>query len=142
MFSRRSVSDGVSGYRLLKRQVLSIYPDFNHRIRPAYNKLIYPRARYEFASDSMKEPHFVIMWSRLSGNIDDKKQWSPNHFVPCVQKQLLEESLKVNPTMQSSSVVKPGKDNFPLSSSSEKSNPSVPSKKLRPLLRSCADKEA
>ena len=27
---------------VLKRQVLSIYPDFNHRIQPAYNKLIYP----------------------------------------------------------------------------------------------------
>ena len=67
---------------VLQIQILSIYPENNQRIRPAYNKLIKPRV----INDRFSHLTFALMWTRVYSMPIGQVSWSPNHFVPCLRK--------------------------------------------------------
>nr|XP_046229831.1 vertnin [Scatophagus argus]XP_046229832.1 vertnin [Scatophagus argus] len=64
---------------VLKFNIYSIYPMFNHKIRPYFNRVIRPRT---WPSDS--EPLTLhVMWS---GELQSQSLFRPNHFVALVQR--------------------------------------------------------
>ncbi|XP_029983683.1 vertnin [Sphaeramia orbicularis] len=63
---------------VLQLNIYSIYPMFNHKIRPYFNRIIRPRT---WPKDS--EPLTLhIMWS---GELQSESAFRPNHFVALVQ---------------------------------------------------------
>ncbi|KAF7231249.1 vertnin [Nothobranchius furzeri] len=72
---------------VLKFNVYSIYPMFNPKIRPYFNRLIRPRTWPEDA-----EPHTIhIMWS---GELQSEFSFKPKYFVALVQTSMFKSSEK------------------------------------------------
>ena len=66
---------------VLKKSIISVYPDVNTRIRERFNREILPRIT-DLVQHSIP---LIILWTNLS-HIPNKNKpcaWSPNHFVPC-----------------------------------------------------------
>ena len=66
---------------VLKKSIISVYPDVNTRIRERFNREILPRIT-DVVQQSIP---LIILWTNLS-RIPNKSKpyaWSPNHFVPC-----------------------------------------------------------
>ena len=74
---------------VLRAPLQSIYPNLNFRYRSGFNKLVFPR----YVSEAKGQPQFVIMWTRACDYLPNRQNqlWSPNHFVPCVLKELIDE---------------------------------------------------
>ena len=74
---------------LRARPLQSIYPNLNFRYRSGFNKLVFPRD----VGEAKGQPQFVIMWTRAYDYLPNEQNllWSPNHFVPCVLKELIDE---------------------------------------------------
>lgn len=66
---------------VLRHPIRSIYPDYNHYIRPLLNKEVSSR---DGVSPIVQIKSLYIMWTRASP-MDGRSWWSPNHFVPCIQ---------------------------------------------------------
>ena len=66
----------------LKRNIISIYPEKNHRVRSLFNKVVCPRVQKE----SNVEIPLIIMWTRAAVSVHQNNSWTPNHFVPCFSK--------------------------------------------------------
>ena len=64
---------------VLKRPVVSIYPDFNPRYRSLFNRECQPRTTSAYRSDTRA----LIMWTTTKRGPKGTFTWSPNHFVPC-----------------------------------------------------------
>ena len=62
---------------VLRSPIRSIYPDCNRYIRPLLNKIVQPRIE---PTNTRALLH--VMWTRTTPMTP--KQWTPNHFVPCV----------------------------------------------------------
>ena len=65
---------------VLKRPVVSTYPDFNHRYRSLFNRECHPRTTSTFKTDT----RILIMWTTTKRN-QNPHTWSPNHSVPCYE---------------------------------------------------------
>lgn len=63
---------------VLKFNIYSIYPMFNFKIRPYFNRIIRPRTLLE----DFEPPTIHIMWS---GQLQSESVFRPNHFVALVQ---------------------------------------------------------
>ena len=66
---------------VLEKPIVSMYPDFNARIRPAFNRTVHPRN----IKDDQHMHKFVIMWTSTCVP-SSATCWTPNHFVPCIPK--------------------------------------------------------
>jgi hypothetical protein len=70
---------------VIKHPILSIYPQFHSRWRPAYNKLVLPRDISQPVCTAQDCKQIAVFWTRLSPPRDlDVAKWAPNHFFPCV----------------------------------------------------------
>ena len=65
---------------VLKRPVVSTYPDFNHRYRSLFNRECHPRTTSTFKTDT----RILIMWTTTKRN-QNPHTCSPNHSVPCYE---------------------------------------------------------
>lgn len=65
---------------VLKCKIRSIYPDYNHYVRPLLNKEVSPRQG--ICNNPCDKPVY-IMWTRTVPMVGCS-WWSPNHFVPCI----------------------------------------------------------
>ena len=65
---------------VLRLPVRSIYPDYNHYIRPLLNRVVMPRKEVQCNAEQCP---INIMWTR-AGPMCTHGPWSPNHFVPCI----------------------------------------------------------
>ena len=70
--------------------IRSVYPEHNYRIRPMFNKIIYPRVQ------NPRNSCITIMWTRTS--CPRTQSWSPNHFVLCIPNQPQLTAPNVNTT--------------------------------------------
>ena len=70
--------------------IRSVYPEHNYRIRPMFNKIIYPRVQ------NPRNSCITIMWTRTSR--PRIQSWSPNHFVLCIPNQPQLTAPNVNTT--------------------------------------------
>ena len=114
---------------VLKRKIMSVYPEQNCRIRPLFHRIIIPRSAGTSSAELI-----IIMWTRTSDA--PGKTWSPNHFAPCYSSST--PSLRSDPTLTSFlgffPIQKPSSvSNIAVSTSSHIS--SSPTKKL--CLTSC-----
>ena len=70
---------------VIKHPNLSIYPQFHTHWKPAYNKLVLPRAISQPVCTEEDCKQITVFWTRLSPPRDlDIAKWAPNHFVPCI----------------------------------------------------------
>ena len=65
---------------VLKQRIVSVYPEYNHRIRMAYNRIVLPRISVTCNCNKI-----VLMWTRV-GPVLEESKWQPNHFVPLLPK--------------------------------------------------------
>ena len=75
---------------ILERPLTSIYPDKNLRIRPMFHKVITPRIHTHHLQE-VSIP-ILIMWT-TTNTFMHSTQWSPNHFVPCIDVNLRQNKL-------------------------------------------------
>ena len=66
---------------VLKQPIVSVYPHANIRVRPAFNRTVYPRLLHENPL-RQSDSNLVVMWTNLLNT--NCQNWSPNHFVPCI----------------------------------------------------------
>ena len=97
---------------VLKKSIISIYPETNDRIRPLFHCEVPPRTLDIQPQDSIP---IIIMWTHLCDKPEDKINiWSPNHFVPCISRQ---SDMSIAGNILSSSSLHYNKDSIPKSSS-------------------------
>ena len=64
---------------VLRRPIVSIYPERNLRIRPMFHRECPPRIPY-----NKTHGNALIMWTRITDSGMEAQEWSPNHFVTVV----------------------------------------------------------
>lgn len=98
---------------VIKHPIQSIYPEYNNRIRPVFNKLVIPRESQEPAITCNNK--FVVMWTRVQPAAVSRTDttWSPNHFVPCIPVRptacAKQQSPRTKPEVSSMPATLPGK---------------------------------
>ena len=61
---------------VIRRPIMSIYPEVQDRIRPSLHRKVFPRM-----DEARDQPYCMIMWTRTCSM--KGAGWEPNHFVPC-----------------------------------------------------------
>ena len=61
---------------IMRRPIMSIYPEVQDRIRPSLHRKVFPRM-----DKARHQPYCMIMWTRIYSM--KGAGWEPNHFVPC-----------------------------------------------------------
>ena len=98
---------------VLKKSIISIYPETNKRIRPLFHRKVPPRILDVQSQDSIP---ITIMWTHLHNKPGDMiNAWSPNHFVPCISRQSIVGDI---PSSIPLNYKHTSKDSIPSSSSS------------------------
>ena len=90
---------------VLKSEIQSVYPKLNAQIRSAYHRVAYPRESTPKTTDH----DFVIMWTRVEdySSKSSNNWWCPNHFVPCIPKDVQSKGSTLSQTKQSFEAVQP-----------------------------------
>ena len=79
---------------ILQTPIVSIYPMYNTRIRPAFNKVVRPRVECK----SKCNIELFIMWTRMAEPTVGpaiSSSWSPDHFVPCIKDACDNQSMQL-----------------------------------------------
>lgn len=80
-----------------KRRVRSIYPAkqvniaYKSKLRQLLNRIILPRDEASNQTNGGEQKGVYIMWTHTHVT-DQNKLWTPNHFVPCLQERLEDET--------------------------------------------------